>query len=100
MSNKINKIFRFKGMVLKENLPEYTFLTKTDNKLICSINLPNKVLLDKTLSENSLKILVNNKEQKKNLKSKLGFISNFLYENLKLKKKTNCSIYFFSWYGV
>jgi ribosomal protein L6P/L9E len=87
MSNKINKIFRFKGMVLKENLPEYTFLTKTDNKLICSINLPNKVLLDKTLSENSLKILVNDKEQKKNLKSKLGFISNFLYENLKLKKK-------------
>ena len=55
MSNKINKIFRFKGMVLKENLPEYQFLTQADNKLLCSINLPNKVSFSKNLSETSLK---------------------------------------------
>ena len=70
MSNKINKIFRFKGMVLKENLPEYQFLTQADNKLLCSINLPNKVSFSKNLSETSLKIVVNDNEQKikKNLR--------------------------------
>ena len=89
MSNKINKIFRFKGMVLKENLPEYQFITQADNKLLCSINLPNKVSFSKNLSETSLKIVLNENEQKikKNLKTKLGFISNFVYENLRLKKK-------------
>ena len=89
MSNKINKIFRFKGMDLKENLPEYQFLTQADNKLLCSINLPNKVFLSKNLSETSLKIVLENNEQKikKKLKTKLGFISNFVYENLRLKKK-------------
>jgi ribosomal protein L6P/L9E len=87
MSNKINKIFQFKGMVLKENLPEYKFLTKADNSLICSINLPNKVLFDKTLSENCLKIIVDDSKKTKNLKAKLGFISNFIYENVRLKKK-------------
>ena len=89
MSNKINKIFRFKGMDLKENLPEYQFLTQADNKLLCSINLPNKVFFSKNLSETSLKIVLENNEQKikKKLKTKLGFISNFVYENLRLKKK-------------
>lgn len=89
MSNKINKIFRFKGMDLKENLPEYQFLTQADNKLLCSINLPNKVFFSKNLSETSLKIVLEDNDQKikKNLKTKLGFISNFVYENLRLKKK-------------
>lgn len=76
-------------MVLKKNFPEYQFLTQADNKLLCSINLPNKVFFSKNLSETSLKIVVNDNEQKikKNLKTKLGFISNFVYENLRLKKK-------------
>ena len=89
MSNKINKIFRFKGMNLKENLPEYQFLTQSDNRLLCSINLPNKVFFSKNLSETSLKIVLEDNDQKikKKLKTKLGFISNFVYENLKLKKK-------------
>lgn len=89
MSNKINKIFRFKGMVLKKNLSESHFFNQADNKLLCSINLPNKASFRKNLSETSLKIVVNDNEQKikKNLKTKLGFISNFVYENLRLKKK-------------
>ena len=88
MSNKIKEIFRFKGMILKENLPEYKFLTKSDKKLLCCISLPKKVFLDKNLSENSLKIVVNNNNKlKKDLKKKLGFFSNFLKQNLKLKKK-------------
>ena len=76
-------------MDLKENLPEYQFLTQADNKLLCSINLPNKVFFSKNLSETSLKIVLENNEQKikKKLKTKLGFISNFVYENLRLKKK-------------
>ena len=89
MSNKIKNIFRFNGMILNKSLPEYKFLSESDNKLLCSINLPKKVYLDKTLSENSLKIVVEKSSYKlsKDLKKKLGFFSNYLKENLKLKKK-------------
>lgn len=94
MSNKIKSVFKIKGMVLTKNLSKYDFFNDSTNELLCSINLPNGVFLDINELEKSFKIsLISNNEihnkikLKKNLKKKLGFISNFLKENVKLKKK-------------
>ena len=88
MSNKIKSIFRFKGMTLNKTLPEYKFLKESDNTTVCSINLPENVSLNKSPLNNSLQIVVENKENKlkKKLKKKLGFFSNYLKDNLRLKK--------------
>lgn len=64
MSNKIKSIFRFKGMTLNKTLPEYKFLTESDNATVCSINLPENVSLNKSPLNNSLQIVVENKEKK------------------------------------
>jgi ribosomal protein L6P/L9E len=89
MSNKIKSIFRFKNMILNEKLPEYQFLNESDKELLCSINLPEKVFLKTSSLENSLQISVKDKKSKldKKTKKKLGFFSNYLKDNLKLKKK-------------
>jgi len=89
MSNKIKSIFRFKNMILNEKLPEYQFLKESDKELLCSINLPEKVFLKTSSLENSLQISVKDKKSKldKKTKKKLGFFSNYLKDNLKLKKK-------------
>lgn len=89
MSNKIKSIFRFKNMILNEKLPEYQFLKESDKELLCSINLPEKVFLKTSSLKNSLQISVKDKKSKldKKTKKKLGFFSNYLKDNLKLKKK-------------
>jgi len=90
MSNKIKSIFRFKGMTLNKTLPEYKFLNESDNTTtVCSINLPENVSLNKSPLNKSLQIVVEKKENKlkKKLKKKLGFFSNYLKDNLRLKKK-------------
>lgn len=90
MSNKIKSIFRFKGMVLENNgrQSEYKFLNESDRQLLCSINLPENVFLNETSSENGLKIsVIQENELKTKLKKKLGFLSNFLKENLKSNPK-------------
>jgi len=87
MSNKIRSLFRFKGMILKKNFSKYEFINELNEQRLCSISLPENVLLENSSIKDSLNIVLMNSNKDKKVKKKLGFLSNFLKENLKLRKK-------------
>ena len=89
MSNKIKSTYRIKNIVLEKQNENYKFINELNKQELCSINLPSGVFLNQSLSNKELKIRTTEEKKllPKDLKKKLGFLSNFFKENLNITKK-------------
>lgn len=88
MSNKIKNIFRVKSLFIENNVQEYNFFHRLTKRYAFSFVLPYKISLKSGYLVNTIKISVDNRKARlrKRLKKQLGFFSNFLKNNLILKK--------------